>query len=114
DRPNHSVGLCHVVRRSPVRGKYLEVTLGGRSGLAPQIHPLRSRSQLVAAQIHSCECGTRAAAHRAVVVSNHGHVAARDHPPAPRSEEHTSELQSRFDLVCRLLLEKKKTITATE
>src|SRR5207249_9555880 len=37
------------------------------------------------------------------------------HPPAsavgddrdlPRSEEHTSELQSRFDLVCRLLLEK--------
>src|SRR5438067_9677125 len=27
---------------------------------------------------------------------------------ALRSEEHTSELQSRFDLVCRLLLEKKK------
>src|SRR5450432_4872281 len=31
--------------------------------------------------------------------------------PAPqRSEEHTSELQSRSDLVCRLLLEKKKKI----
>src|SRR5699024_11312956 len=28
-----------------------------------------------------------------------------------RSEEHTSELQSRFDLVCRLLLEKKNTRT---
>src|SRR5699024_12215840 len=28
--------------------------------------------------------------------------------PVLRSEEHTSELQSRFDLVCRLLLEKKK------
>src|SRR5260221_10364997 len=27
---------------------------------------------------------------------------------APRSEEHTSELQSHSDLVCRLLLEKKK------
>src|SRR5699024_11684716 len=27
-----------------------------------------------------------------------------------KSEEHTSELQSRFDLVCRLLLEKKKKI----
>src|SRR5207249_10837654 len=27
--------------------------------------------------------------------------------PGTRSEEHTSELQSRFDLVCRLLLEKK-------
>src|SRR5699024_12126135 len=30
-----------------------------------------------------------------------------------RSEEHTSELQSRFDLVCRLLLEKKKNIQYT-
>src|SRR5207247_5982755 len=30
-----------------------------------------------------------------------------------RSEEHTSELQSRVDLVCRLLLEKKKTIIAS-
>src|SRR5438067_8506794 len=30
-------------------------------------------------------------------------------PETERSEEHTSELQSRFDLVCRLLLEKKKT-----
>src|SRR5438067_7084913 len=29
-------------------------------------------------------------------------------PRQDRSEEHTSELQSRFDLVCRLLLEKKK------
>src|SRR5699024_11863649 len=29
------------------------------------------------------------------------------HQHVPRSEEHTSELQSRFDLVCRLLLEKK-------
>src|SRR5438132_3354109 len=30
-----------------------------------------------------------------------------------RSEEHTSELQSHSDLVCRLLLEKKKTIMAS-
>src|SRR5207249_12293172 len=30
-----------------------------------------------------------------------------------RSEEHTSELQSRFDLVCRLLLEKKKNVEHT-
>src|SRR5699024_12791514 len=39
------------------------------------------------------------------------HLAVRrladDDRPDPRSEEHTSELQSRFDLVCRLLLEKK-------
>src|SRR5699024_11805928 len=32
---------------------------------------------------------------------------------AERSEEHTSELQSRFDLVCRLLLEKKKNISSS-
>src|SRR5699024_11788022 len=32
-----------------------------------------------------------------------------DRGPQARSEEHTSELQSRFDLVCRLLLEKKNT-----
>src|SRR6266704_2336497 len=38
-----------------------------------------------------------AAGHDVLVLSRDG-----------RSEEHTSELQSRFDLVCRLLLEKKK------
>src|SRR2546422_1715513 len=36
--------------------------------------------------------------YKAVILRNHG-----------RSEEHTSELQSRLHLVCRLLLEKKKT-----
>src|SRR5260221_5266208 len=37
------------------------------------------------------------------------HQLAREH----RSEEHTSELQSHSDLVCRLLLEKKKTSPTT-
>src|SRR6202012_6257902 len=36
--------------------------------------------------------------------------AAAPAPAVPRSEEHTSELQSHSDLVCRLLLEKKKNI----
>src|SRR2546422_1765419 len=37
-------------------------------------------------------------------------VTVRSGPPVElRSEEHTSELQSRLHLVCRLLLEKKKT-----
>src|SRR2546421_8048367 len=35
-------------------------------------------------------------------------------PRAARSEEHTSELQSRSDLVCRLLLEKKKKNKSTK
>src|SRR2546426_8501566 len=34
-------------------------------------------------------------------------------PTTPRSEEHTSELQSPCNLVCRLLLEKKKKIYST-
>src|SRR5699024_12230578 len=36
---------------------------------------------------------------------------SKDCVASTRSEEHTSELQSRFDLVCRLLLEKIKTQT---
>src|SRR2546421_3098107 len=41
---------------------------------------------------------------RRLGVISHGRDAGR----TQRSEEHTSELQSRSDLVCRLLLEKKK------
>src|SRR5947207_4848595 len=42
------------------------------------------------------------------------HVRRAPSPARPlRSEEHTSELQSHSDLVCRLLLEKKKTIYRT-
>src|SRR2546428_2913275 len=44
------------------------------------------------------------AGQRALVIDPEGEY-------APRSEEHTSELQSRSDLVCRLLLEKKKNST---
>src|SRR5699024_12847925 len=41
-------------------------------------------------------------------ISSWGRLSTIQVPMAARSEEHTSELQSRFDLVCRLLLEKKK------
>src|SRR5437868_9651015 len=40
----------------------------------------------------------------------HFHGYTKVTSPFARSEEHTSELQSRFDLVCRLLLEKKKLV----
>src|SRR5690625_577336 len=51
----------------------------------------------------------------AYVAAKHGllgfsKVLALETPSNPRSEEHTSELQSRGHLVCRLLLEKKKFI----
>src|SRR5256885_13332433 len=40
-------------------------------------------------------------------------AAAVRHVQFPRSEEHTSELQSPCNLVCRLLLEKKKQLNST-
>src|SRR5207249_12272052 len=57
--------------------------------------------------------GTRVASELCTVIDDgtlpgrRGSLNVDDHG---RSEEHTSELQSRFDLVCRLLLEKKKKI----
>src|SRR5206468_7595975 len=47
--------------------------------------------------------------HRSAPPSFRGARFTRTRNPEERSEEHTSELQSRSDLVCRLLLEKKKT-----
>src|SRR3712207_9002285 len=56
----------------------------------------------------------RRTAHAERAPSGHGRVEEPDHRAGRqtgRSEEHTSELQSRQYLVCRLLLEKKKTFT---
>src|SRR3712207_7380205 len=58
-------------------------------------------------------CGCCSRRHRGPRPQLHGRRDPRDHRPAGRryghrSEEHTSELQSRQYLVCRLLLEKKK------
>src|SRR5437867_8795479 len=61
---------------------------------------------------------------RRLVRSHERPLAASGHVPVPggraprrggprRSEEHTSELQSPYDLVCRLLLEKKKNYIRT-
>src|SRR5437667_7975344 len=44
----------------------------------------------------------------------HEQLDGRSLPIPGRSEEHTSELQSHHDLVCRLLLEKKKSIVAAD
>src|SRR5699024_11997718 len=57
-----------------------------------QIEIIRSRRKTMALEI-TPQCAVR--------------VRAPLGMPEERSEEHTSELQSRFDLVCRLLLEKK-------
>src|SRR5437660_10139804 len=60
------------------------------------------------------QCPPRRVDHHPHRRSQRGHRRAGRlrHPAAPhRSEEHTSELQSRGHLVCRLLLEKKKKTT---
>src|SRR2546422_5453978 len=49
--------------------------------------------------------------HRHACPARAGAAHAAPDAPDPRSEEHTSELQSRLHLVCRLLLEKKKKAT---
>src|SRR5207249_9633772 len=64
--------------------------------------PTRRSSDLAVAPARRAE-GDRADESRRPSVAK-----ADTHDRRWRSEEHTSELQSRFDLVCRLLLEKKK------
>src|SRR5690606_42121399 len=74
----------------------------GRTG-APRSRPRRGRQEAPGATLQ--QPGSRSPA---------DHLAGPAGPirPScpPRSEEHTSELQSRENLVCRLLLEKKKLI----
>src|SRR2546428_10064401 len=53
------------------------------------------RSKRLCRELGTLQQALQCAAHRIIIIDN-------------RSEEHTSELQSRSDLVCRLLLEKKK------
>src|SRR5207249_8581402 len=73
----------------PRRGGALE---GGARSL-----PRRERDHHARHQAAALRCGRRC-----------GDEARATGTGDARSEEHTSELQSRFDLVCRLLLEKKK------
>src|SRR5438093_7156960 len=54
------------------------------------------------------EIQSRAGVHHAVIMRRRRHADLRQRGRRARSEEHTSELQSLTNLVCRLLLEKKK------
>src|SRR5438874_9565780 len=71
--------------------------------------PTRRSSDLVGGD------GAEVAGRRAVVPSRQAHDPDHEEREdgTTRSEEHTSELQSRRDLVCRLLLEKKKPYSTT-
>src|SRR5207247_7981907 len=81
------------------------------SDLGEAAEPPRQRVYLRLHPVHVAPRDSRQQVKRAQIVV---HGAADSQPgerlkrDAARSEEHTSELQSRVDLVCRLLLEKKK------
>src|SRR5687768_18188451 len=87
-----------------------------RSTLFPYTTLFRSRRHvLIAGRVGGSprRLGDRYAAPPASDLASHRAAAGvgRAHPQCGRrSEEHTSELQSRLHLVCRLLLEKKKKI----
>src|SRR2546429_10014145 len=92
---------------------FLMIRRPPRSTLFPYTTLFRSRQEPPPQRIEADRgrrCGQRHAVDLgAVVAVDHGEPGFR----APRyvdarSEEHTSELQSRLHLVCRLLLEKKK------
>src|SRR5699024_1307400 len=87
--------------------KLLGITRAREEGIELRVHPTLVPNESMLANVQG--------AMNAVMV--HGDAVgstvyygpgAGELPTASRSEEHTSELQSRFDLVCRLLLEKKK------
>src|SRR3712207_7082601 len=83
-----------------------------RSTLFPYTTLFRSESRELTAESRLHGCGSTATARPArpaLTVRSAGSVRRSRKSRAKRSEEHTSELQSRQYLVCRLLLEKKKT-----
>src|SRR2546427_7975346 len=94
-----------------------------RSTLFPYTTLFRSRVAAVDRRLHAAVADARGTLVERAVQLDHldprdpdlsrraaaGGRPGRDRDPGPRSEEHTSELQSQSNLVCRLLLEKKNT-----
>src|SRR2546430_4451161 len=90
--------LCSAspVLSNPVLFFFLMIRRPPRSTLFPYTTLFRSRSHnFMRAKLHRASLRATSACRRDLAVA--------------RSEEHTSELQSQSNLVCRLLLEKKKT-----
>src|SRR5438034_7398394 len=84
---------------------YLGMHLPLTSTLFPYTTLFRSRHYRLEARKQTGAAPLRSRDRDSARARRHGHSDCLD--PARRSEEHTSELQSHSELVCRLLLEKK-------
>src|SRR2546422_5515731 len=95
-----------MIRRPPRSTLFPYTTLFRSHCLDQHLQLLRSRSAVRRLQVFGIRAGlgTRGAGQLYGAQDRVGWIMN-----AERSEEHTSELQSRLHLVCRLLLEKKKT-----
>src|SRR5260370_27052344 len=92
--------------RRPPRSTLFPYTTLFRSRFGDSVAPPAGRFRAAA-------CGGPSKAHGKAPRGHHQrHVRASLAAGADRSEEHTSELQSHLNLVCRLLLEKKKAAEA--
>src|SRR5437762_4452389 len=100
--------------RGPRRSTIFPYTTLFRSERLDLLQELRRSDVTAAAGPGACRAGRRMVLEKLSRLAEHrqvGLVQPREHTecrvPVPRSEEHTSELQSPMYLVCRLLLEKK-------
>src|SRR5690242_21187868 len=103
----------YLLNRRPPRSPLFPYTTLFRSLLGRQPeHAVRHRMQQPHPQIEhrGLQLGgiVEAAEHETLLRQSRRGTAPTLPSPACRSEEHTSELQSHVNLVCRLLLEKKK------
>src|SRR5204862_4054214 len=124
--PSHLTGTVRLDTRGRVLGIYTDATadslsFDGLKGSFPTLPlqgavsgPVKLAGPLDALQTHvELHGGGEGGDVRAdgVLVLDLPHYGVREFELVTRSEEHTSELQSRRDLVCRLLLEKKNNTT---
>src|SRR5206468_10809337 len=108
------------VRVAPLRHVRVLSLPGARRRQDRHSFPTRRSSDLDDARVGQIAVIVRVVAARAEIAAGANHHHAASLPPERngignadfRSEEHTSELQSRSDLVCRLLLEKKEKMVA--
>src|SRR5690606_41483596 len=101
------ITICSTIRRPP-RPTLFPYTTLFRSGAAPPSSP---PTWSTTSGTTSSETRRWSTPYSRACATSATPSASRDRPCAThrgRSEEHTSELQSRENLVCRLLLEKKK------